>query len=484
MNSTSIFAAIALYVFWGTVIALLSRRGMKGGVVDYFLANRQLKGLVAALSYSATTFSAFMMLGLAGLTYTGGVGAYGFEMIYLSGLILAVVFGPLFWKAGKIFDCVSPAELLSVRYRSRAAGAISALISIVFLVPYASVQLMGIGYLLETLSGGTISFAVAILLAVLLSFVWTEIAGLRSVATTDSLQAGVMMASSCILVFVLITRFLGGIGGFIHTLETQHSAWLAVPGPQYFSFHTFLGLSLPWFFFSISNPQVSQRLFVPVSLGKLREMIGGFLIFGFIFTVITIILGFSALELFPGLPHPDQATPTILAHLPLHPLLVLGVMLGIFSAAISTIDSIFLTLSSMLVRDVLPLGRANRERMQLFIARLFIPILCLTTFLFAFQRLDLIAVLSVVSSAGLLALVPSTFGVFFWKKGNAQGAVLSMGTGALISFLFHAFAFHPLGFWPGVWTIIIATLVFILASFRSSGTDGEDFMRALKKWKE
>ena len=33
----------------------------------YFLGNRKMNGFVSALSYSATTYSAFMMVGLSGL---------------------------------------------------------------------------------------------------------------------------------------------------------------------------------------------------------------------------------------------------------------------------------------------------------------------------------------------------------------------------------------------------------------------------------
>ena len=71
MNAVTIYLAIAAYFLVGTALAILARRGMGKGVEDYFLANRSLGGFVAALTYSATTYSAFMMVGLAGLTYAG-----------------------------------------------------------------------------------------------------------------------------------------------------------------------------------------------------------------------------------------------------------------------------------------------------------------------------------------------------------------------------------------------------------------------------
>ena len=83
-------------------------------------------GFVSAMSYSATTYSAFMMIGLAGLTYTGGVGALGFELIYLIGVTLVLVFGPRFWLVGKKFGYVTPTEMLGHRYGTRSVAVVTA----------------------------------------------------------------------------------------------------------------------------------------------------------------------------------------------------------------------------------------------------------------------------------------------------------------------------------------------------------------------
>jgi SSS family solute:Na+ symporter len=94
MNATTIWVVLVVYIAIGTIIALISRRGMGEGLTEYFLANRGVSGLIAAGTYSATSYSAFMTIGLAGLVYKGGVGALGFELLYLSGMLLVVFFGP------------------------------------------------------------------------------------------------------------------------------------------------------------------------------------------------------------------------------------------------------------------------------------------------------------------------------------------------------------------------------------------------------
>ncbi|MBO8169770.1 MAG: sodium:solute symporter family protein [Thermoanaerobacteraceae bacterium] len=465
MEATNIYAAMILYIFLGTAVAYLSRQGLGKGMIDYFLADRTIGGFVGALTYSATTYSAFMMVGLAGLTFKGGVGAMGFELIYLSGLVLVAFFGPRFWLAGKKYNFVTPAEMLGYRYDSRLLAVVIAISYCVFLIPYSAVQLMGVGYLVSGMSGGTISFTTGVILATVLAIAWAWMAGMRSVAWTDSLQSLVMIVASTIVVFVVVIRGLGGFGGLVSTLETKYPQWLVVPGPGLFSLKTFIGLSLPWFFFSITNPQVSQRLFVPKSMKSMRNTVMGFLVFGFIYTIISILWGFSAKALLPDLENADLATPSLLA-LPVVPkVLALVVMVGITAAAISTIDSILLTLSSVVSRDIYGnVFKDDRETVQLIVGKLAIPLIAILAFQFAQLKLDLIAVLSVASSTGLLVTVPAIFGAFFWKKGTAFGAMASIIGGGIVSVYLQFSGLKPLGHWPGVWALLVAVILYYVGS--------------------
>src|SRR5699024_9983606 len=146
------------------------------------------------------------------------------------------------------------------------------------------------------------------------------------------------------------------------------------PGPGLFSFTTFLGLTLPWFFFSLSNPQVSQRLFMPRSPKALRHMLIGFLVFGFIYTLVSLLWGFSARVAMPGLDNSDLATPRLRDCHYVAPLLGEIVLIVILAAAVSTIDSIMLTLASMVSRDVYgELSKKPSEEKQLAMGKLVLP---------------------------------------------------------------------------------------------------------------
>ncbi len=473
-----VWLSVGVYIALGMAVAIAARRQMGAGMNEFFLGNRQVGGFISAMTYAATTYSAFMMIGLAGLTYKSGVGALGFELTYLCGLFLVVFFGPRFWLVGRKFNYLTHAELLADRYQSRAVGVTACVLCFVFLVPYVAIQIMGIGYLLDGLSGGAIPMVAGMVIAIVLGIAWSNIAGLRSVAWTDAFQALIMICTSLAVLLVVIQTGFGGFGNFFARMNAGIPDLLTVPaGTGLWSINMFIGLALPWLFFCLSNPQVTQRLFIPGSVTAFKQMIGGFLIFGFVYTIISVLWGFAARLLVPGLESADMATPTLLAMSMVPRALALVVMIGIMAAAISTIDSILLTLSSMWARDI-HRGVINPKvsaKSELAIARRWvIPIIAIVSFIFAWWAAGktglafMIVPLSSAASAGLLMAVPTIIAAFFWKRATAAGALSSMIAGAVTVLVFQASGFRPFGLWPAVWGIAVCLILFIAVSLATS----------------
>lgn len=469
-----VWFSVCIYIALGTAIAIAARRQLGAGMSEFFLGNRQIGGFASAMTYTATTYSAFMMIGLAGLTYQSGVGALGFELTYLCGVFGVAFFGPRFWLVGRKFDYLTHAELLADRYQSRAVGVTACGLCLIFLVPYTAIQIMGIGYLVAGLSERAIPLIAGMIIAIALAIAWSNIAGLRSVAWTDAFQAVIMICTSLAVLFVVIRSGFGGFENFFTRMNSDIPDLLTVPtGEGSWNINMFIGLTLPWLFFCLSNPQVTQRLFIPRSVTAFKQMIGGFLVFGFIYTLISVLWGFAARLLIPGLENPDMATPTLLA-MPIVPkALALVVMIGIMAAAISTIDSILLTLSSMWARNTYKsvINPGISEKEELATSRKWvIPIIAIISFVFAWWAAGktglafMIAPLSSAASAGLLMAVPTIIAAFFWKNATAAGALSSMIVGAVIVLLLQVAGFKPLGLWPAVWGIIACVILFVAVS--------------------
>lgn len=446
ISATLIWASIGVFAAVGVTLSIIATRANRGTVADYYLAGRKTGSIVAGLSYAATTYSAFMLVVLTGLTYRGGVGALGFELVYFAGLSLLVLFAPRYWLAAKKWGFISPAEMFGARFGDRRVARTMAFISMLFLLPYCTTQMAGIGLLLSGVSADSFDLFQAVLVGAVLAIMWTLFAGLRSVAWTDALQAAVMMVSALIAVAFAIAA-LGGFGGFVSLTLENNAEWLSVPGPGLWSVGTFIALSVPWFFFAISNPQVSQRLFIIKDFRSMRNMILWVLGFGLVFTHVAVIWGFAALQLTPGLENTSRASPALLTSGVIPVPVVLLLVVGILAAAISTLDSIALTMGSMVARDFVR-GSTTNDKTQILIGRVVVVVVIVFASYFALQSATIVDQLAALSAAGLMVTVPTIVGAFFWKRSTAWGALASLVGGAIVAvvmaFVLGISVFNPL----------------------------------------
>ncbi len=481
MNPVYLFLALAIWILLAVIIAHYARTKIGITLEDFFLANRALGGFISAMTYSATTYSAFMMIGLVGFVYSSGVAAFGFEMTYLIFTVLLLsIFAPRFWSAGRKHGYITPPEMLADRYENRWVGVMASVISLVMLIPYTSVQLMGAGYLFSGLTDGQVPFMVGVLFMAAFSSFIALWAGMKSVSWTDALQALTMLVSAFILLFFVFYNFFGGPVGFFTTIQAEHPGLLKVNWDSKF----FIGLSLPWAFFALTNPQVSQRLFVSKDIKSLKRMIIFFSIFGLIYTIITTLLGLAAADIVPGLNQADQAMPQLLTKIP--QALAVIIFLGIFAAASSTLGSIMLSLSSTSTRDILKAVRPDvSKEVELFAGKLLIVSLMAVSVVFAWFQFSLIAILSAMASGGLLVLAPSMVGAFFWERGTDKGALFSMFIGGVTTVVLYILAFQIYGgikWWPSIIGFSVTLLLFVGIGLITEAPEGaEDFIKGVEE---
>lgn len=454
----NLVVVVAVFIGLMLIVGVYAKRRTSRGADEYYLAGRKVSGLVSWATYFSTTYSAFMLIGLVGFSYMFGVGALGFELIYLMGLMLAVFLGPYFYAASRVKGYLTPSQIISDRYRSKVAGFIAAFVYLVFLIPYMSVQLIGPAIVFDRLSSHALPFEVGVLVMAITALLYTLMGGMRGVAWTDLIQ-GVLFLASALALLLYVFSVAGGFSAF-SGLEAKNPELLAVPGGMgKFTFIYFLNLTIPWFFFCISNPQVIQRLFIPKSPKAMGEMIKGFVTVGFIYTVIVVLIGLLArvfIESSMVKPKlgPDYITPTILELSPL-PLAIL-VMVSIMAASISTLDSILLTLSSIVSVDVVQ-GRYD----PVGVGRLSMAVLTFIVVVFALSKPGVIVELSVASSAGLLSVVPSLIAAFKWRRGCGAASILSIAVGALTSALAQILKLSFYGLGAGPLTLLTSTATFI-----------------------
>jgi len=414
---------LSLYVVIGSVVVMVVAR-RKQTQEEYFVGGRTLGWIVTALTYAATTYSAFMMVGLVGLSYGTGVGAMIFELAYLvATVIILSIYGRKIWRLGRDNGFVSPMEMFAERYGKLTEG-LGAVVAFVALIPYASVQVIGLALVFSTYG---IGFVAGVTIATIIIFIWVFLGGLRGVAITDALQGLFMM-----LVAVLVLWWTGSEFGGFELSTFPNKVWTPV---------FFINLTLPWCFFALTNPQVVQRLFIIRNESGIRNMIILFAAFGLAYTLIVCFIGFGAKfgtiqGIFPAIQDRDTVTVELIGRIGAY--LSLPLALSIIFASVSTSNSIILTLSSMMTRDVF------RMRTSMIVGRIFTFVMTLLVFVFSLSRPDYLVELSVASSRILLVFVPLYFGLFHWKRGGVFAGVLTVAGGAVLAIVLNVLGL-PLG---------------------------------------
>ncbi|MFW6137616.1 MAG: sodium:solute symporter family transporter, partial [Spirochaetota bacterium] len=79
MRPIFVLLAVGVWTVIALWIAAAARKGLGKGAEEFFIGGRRIRGFISGMTYAATTYSAFMLVGLVGLTYQSGVGALGFE---------------------------------------------------------------------------------------------------------------------------------------------------------------------------------------------------------------------------------------------------------------------------------------------------------------------------------------------------------------------------------------------------------------------
>lgn len=443
----SFIALLVLYMLAGTAIALYNRGARTQD--EYFVAGRNVSGIISALTYAATTYSAFMMVGLVGFSYFTGVGATGFELMYLVGtLFLLSYYAPKVWRLGREKNIVSPTEFLSHRY-GVVTSRIAAVIALIALIPYISAQLIGVALMMKI---GGVEFYAGIAIAAVLIALWAYLGGLRGVAWTDAFQGVIMLlAATGALLFVTQKTDFSSVDKLGSLLYVPNEFW---------TFGRFAAFVTPWFFFALTNPQVFQRIFIPATEKDLKRMVIYFGLFGLVYTFIVTLLGLelriqTETGVFPRVEDRDMVTPTLLGIMP--EWLAFIVALSILAAAITTANSIILSLSSMISRDVI------REK-GIAAGRISVLVLTIVVAIFASQRISYIVELSVLSSTILLCQLPLIVGYFHWGRGREIAGVTTLLSGFVISILLWHFKINPFGIPSSVATLIVVSSVYLAAS--------------------
>jgi len=400
---------------------------------DFFLAGRGLGPWLAGLSMSASAESGWVTLGLVGMAFHTGIGAFWI----LPGTVAAIAFN--WWVLGRRLRAVAAgagavtlSDVLAGAFAGRQAKiirAIAALIILVMLTAYVAAQLTAAAKTFEATFGW--SYLAGIALGAAIVLIYTSLGGFRAVAWTDVLQAILMILAVTLLPWVLVSE-LGGMQEMISRLAAQ-DAVLTDPlagraGLALFGFFM-LWLGIPFGY--PGQPHVLVRYMAArderaIQRGAVISNIWVFILFSG-----AVLLGVAARAYYGELADAEKALPIAAAGL--LPGWLAGMMIAAVMAAVcSTADSQLLVSASTVSHDLLQqvFGRRIREHALLAVHRVTVLLVGLTAAAIAASESRVIFHFVLYAWAGLgAAFGPALILLLFWKRTTAEGIMAGMVTG-------------------------------------------------------
>ncbi len=191
---------------------------------DFFLGGRSLGPVVAAISYSASSSSAWTLLGMSGAAFVLGLSAIWLVIGAVGGMLVAWLFiGPGLMRLSHQRELMTLTELLALDCEGRWRGAIVVSASLIVLLAfsfYVSAQFQGAGNTFHATFD--LPLDQSIILGAVIILIYTLLGGFWAVSLTDTLQ-GLLMALAAILLPVMAYLAVGGLDGFLQGLRAVSS---------------------------------------------------------------------------------------------------------------------------------------------------------------------------------------------------------------------------------------------------------------------
>ena len=451
MTPLIIIAAYLLLLF---VLGQLSARFFRGTASDFFVASRSIGPFLLLMSVFGTTMTAFAMVGSTGEAYRVGIGTYG-KMASWSGLIHSACFffvGLPLWALGKRHGYTTQIEYFRDRFESRAIGYILFPILVGLVIPYLLVGLLGAGSLLKAVTVGALpglfpdtkgAIPPALTSAVISFVVLTYVArgGVRSAAWANTFQTLVFIAMG-LIAFVMISARLGGPAAAAEMADPAKTVREGQISQLLFFSYCFIPLSVGMF------PHLFQHWLTAKSARTFSLTIIVHPLCIMLTWVPCILIGVWAtgavLDGRPVVPagiNPNAVLGIMVGKLT-NPLVAGFVSAGVLAAIMSSLDSQFVCIGTMFTRDVVIHACGTErfsDRQTVWIARGFIFVIVLVTFLLSLSNPVQIFSLGVWCFSGFAALFPVVFAALYWRRTTRAGAISAIVVTAVVwFFLFRA----------------------------------------------
>ena len=445
---------------------------------DYVLGGRNLPAPVAALSAGASDMSGWLMMGLPGAIYLGGL----MEAWMAIGLTIGAY---LNWKLVaprlRAYTEVAKNSLTvpiflenRTRDRSHVLRIVSGVVILVFFTLYVSSGMVAGGKFFESSFGG--EYLTGMFLIGGVTVLYSLFGGFLGASFTDFVQ-GIMMFLALIAVPIFAFIAVGSFEEVAAQITPEQLSWT---GGQSVG-AAILGIvsAAAWGLGYFGQPHIIVRFMALRNAGeaKVARRIGmGWMIVSLLGTVLAGFIGIAYLNQ-QGIALDDVTAETVvlvMAQTLFHPFIAGLVLAAVVAAIMSTISSQLIVSSSALVDDIARVffKKELSQRTGLWLGRGGVLVVSIVAMALALDDESSILDLVGVAWAGFgAAFGPLILLALFWRKLTNWGAIAGMIVGSVTVFVWPLLGTGLYELVPGFILALVVTMIVSAATYTPDTSD-------------
>ena len=403
---------------------------------DFMLGGAKIGVLIGLMTFAATLFSTFTLLGMPDFSRANGVGAWIF-LAFSDAIMVFLILWFGFYLRKRVGK--SPYQGMSVLlqkcYQNRMAGYLYFTAVFLFLIPYIAIQIRGVAIFLVSAFPDFIPVWGWSIGIVLIMLIYSELGGLKAIIYADSLQGTLMLIVVWIVAFNCLNQ-VGGWNALFERIANIDKELLSTPGPkgiltpQFLIASTIAILMIP-----VTQPQLSTRLVIMKNYNALKRMATAVGFFAMLVILPTIIIG-----MYGAIYYAEASTSEFLGGVLLgeqHEMIAAFIIIGLFAAAMSTSDSQLFAMGNE-IRGLLGLKEDDNLRP----VRLVIFFFALSALIFSLVSSDELVLLARLSFSGTALMGPMIIlGIFSSRPSGITMIILSLL--ALLIFILSNLGWFP-----------------------------------------
>ncbi|MCB9650026.1 MAG: sodium:solute symporter family protein [Deltaproteobacteria bacterium] len=482
-DATWVLGISALYLVICLILGVLPGRGASASTEGFVAGDRSLGLVVMYFITGATIFSAFAFLGLPGWAYSRGASAFYILGYGTLGFVPFYFLGPRASRVGRKLGFVTQAQMMATRFRSAPVAGVMAAVSLVAFVPYLALQMKGAGFVLETVSGGSIPTWVgaAVVYGVVLVYVLKS--GVLGVGWTNTFQGLFMMLLAWGLGLYLPHVLYGGVGPMFEQIAETRPELLLAPG--------LASGGKPWSFGEYGSavivsivgfsvwPHLFMKAFTAKSEATLQRTVVLYPTFQ-IFLLPLLFIGFAGVHFASPPASADQILPHILMNSPI-PASVVGLFCaGALAASMSSGDAMAHAAAAICVRDgvVTAFGRTLEPARERALIRWAVVGVMVVSYLVAVVYQGSLVILLLTAYGAVVQFAPGVVAALYAPRAGRAGVLWGMVAGSLVTLVLVVWPeLRPWHVHAGVYGLVVNVATLVALSWgRAADARDEEFV--------